>query len=224
MKICKNCNLKINGYQDKCLFCSSKLDTLNNDFLSAFPVIKPKKYYIDRVKRIVIFFLLILITISGLLEYYLFNDKLYWILVSFSSIYIYGVLAISLNFSKGVVAKISNISMLTSLEVLGVFAFFNIDFYGICLTYVFPGLCIISLISMIIIYLITKGQNVHDQLIYIFISSLYGLIPFLFIVTKLVNVTFICSICAVFSLLVIIAFLIFVDKDSKDELKRRFHI
>ena len=224
MKYCKNCDLKINSHQTKCLFCGADLEEINNKYLSSFQYKRPTSFYIEKVKKIVAFCLLILILISGFLEYYLFNDKLYWVLVSFSSIYIYCVLSISLNFSKGIVAKISNISILTSLEVIGIFIFFNLDVFGICLTYVFPGICIVSLIAMIIIYLITKGKNVHDQLIYIFINAFYGFIPVLFMILKLVETTYICSICNVFSFLTLLAFVLFVDKDSTDELIRRFHI
>ncbi len=224
MKYCRNCNLKINNKHDKCLFCGSSLEVIDDEYLSSFPTKKPKAYYIDRVKKIILFSLLILILVSGLLNYYLFKDREYWFLVSFSSIYVYFVSSISLNFSKGIVAKISNISILTSLEVIGVFLFFNLDFKGICLTYVFPGICLISLISMVIIYLLTKGKHVHDQLIYIFINSVYGFIPFILVLFKVIEVTFVSSITSMIALLILIAFLIFVDKDSKDELKRRFHI
>jgi len=224
MKYCKNCNLKINGPQDKCLFCGSKLEEIDNNYLSTFPNKKPRAFYVDRIKKIVMFSLLILIATSMLLEYYLFSDRLYWILVSFSSIYIYLVLSISLNHSKGVVAKVSNISILTSLEVIGVFAFFELGVKNLCLSYVFPGICLLNIIASIIIYLITKGKNVHDQLIYIFINILYGFIPLIFILSNLVQITFICSICVAISILSLIAFMFFVDKDSKDELKRRFHI
>lgn len=224
MKYCKNCNLKINGIQNKCLFCGSKLEEINQQILSTFPTKKPHAFYIDRIKKIVLFSLLILIAVSILLECYLFKERLYWFLVSFSAVYIYLVVSVALNFSKGIVAKISNISILTSLEAIGVFAFFELGVNNLCLTYVFPGICIINIISTLIVYLITKGKNVHDQLIYIFINILYGFIPIIFIITNLVKITFICSICIAIALLSLLSLFFFVDKESKDEFKRRFHI
>lgn len=224
MKYCKNCDLKIDGLQETCLFCGSKLEEIDNDYSSSFPTKKPHNYYIDRVKKIIFFALLILIATSAILEYYIFEDRLYWLFVSFTSIYIYSVVSISLNFFKGPVAKLSNISILTSLEVIGVFIFFDLNVKGICLSFVFPGICILSLIGMLIGYLLTKGKHVHDQLIYIFINALYGIIPLFFVLFELVEVTYLCSISVAFSLLIFIAYFLFSSKESKEELIRRFHI
>lgn len=224
MKYCKNCDLKINGLQDNCLFCGSNLEEINHEHLSTFPSKEPQYYYIERIKKIVFFALLVLIAISAILEYYIFEDRLYWLLVSFSSIYVYYVLSISLNVFKGPTAKLSNISILTSLEVIGIFMFFDLNVKGICLTYIFPGICILSLIGMIFSYLLTKGKHVHDQLIYIFINALYGIIPLFFGLFGLVEITFLCSISVVFSLLIFIGYFLFSSKESKEELIRRFHI
>ena len=224
MRYCKNCNLKFNGKHEKCLFCGSLLEEKDDNYLSAFPDKKPKSFYVDRVKKIVSFCLLILIAVSVLLEYYIFDDRLYWVLVTFSSVYLYLCLSVSLNFSKGLVAKISNISMFTSLEVIGVFLFFGFNIQDICLSYVFPGICAINIIASIIIYLITKGKYVHDEFIYIIMNALYGLIPLGLVIFDKVNITFICSICGTISILTILAFIFFIDKETKEEFKRRFHI
>ena len=63
--------------------------------------------------------------ISVFLQMYLFPEYQYWFLTLFSSVYIYLVTSISLDLSKGIVAKIMNISFLTSLQTIGVFYFFN---------------------------------------------------------------------------------------------------
>ena len=224
MRYCKNCDLKIDGHQNKCLFCGSTLEIINEECSSSFPSKKPRSYYVDRVKKIIAFSLLTLIAISAILENYIFNDRWYWLLVTFSSVYVYFVASVALNVFKVPAAKISNISILTSLEVIGVFLFFEIETKGICLSFIFPGICIMSLLTMIVWYLLTKGKHVHDQLIYIFINAIYGIVPLVFILLELVTYTYICSISITFSLLVIIAFFLFVDKDSKEEIIRRFHL
>ena len=114
--------------------------------------------------------------------------------------------------------------MLTSLYCTYLFYFFDLNVIGIYFTYVFPGITVSGLIAMLIIFLITKGKNIHDEFIYIFVISLFGMIPFIFVLFNIIEVTFIASITSLFSFLVLMSFIFFVYKDSKEELKRRFHI
>jgi uncharacterized membrane protein YvbJ len=55
MKYCRNCNLKIDNDVEKCLFCDSKLEELDSNYSSSFSLKKPKGYYADKLKRILIF-------------------------------------------------------------------------------------------------------------------------------------------------------------------------
>lgn len=224
MKYCRNCNLKIDNDVERCLFCDSKLEELDNNYSSSFSLKKPKGYYADKLKRILIFSFISLFLISCLFRTYLFKDRPYHIFVLITSIFVYFVISKAIEYSKGTVAKISTISMLTSLYCTYLFYFFDLNVIGIYFTYVFPGVTVSGLIAMLIIFLITKGKNIHDEFIYIFVSSLFGMIPFIFVLFNIIEVTFIASITSLFSFLVLMSFIFFVYKDSKEELKRRFHI
>lgn len=224
MKYCRNCNLKIDNDVERCLFCDSKLEELDNYYSSSFPLKKPRGYYVDKLKRILIFSFISLFLISYLLKLYLFNDRPYHIFVLVTSFFAYFIISKSIEYSKGIVAKISTINMLVAIYGIYIFHFFEIDVFKIYFTYIFPGITVIGLIAMLIVFLVTKGKNIHDEFIYIFVSSLFGMIPFIFILFNIIEVTFIASITSLFSFLVLMAFIFFVYKDSKEELKRRFHI
>lgn len=224
MKYCKNCNLKFDGNQNNCFFCKGKLEPSDDQISSSFPAIKATHYYIHLARKIVAFSLLALIAISIMLEIYLFNDRAYWLLVTFSSIYAFLVVCISTNLTLCAVGKILDIAFLTSIECIGVFAFFEIGLKEICLTYIYPGIIIVAFIAMLLIYLINKRRNIHDQLIYLFLNIIWGLTPILFLATKLVSPTFPSSICIAIFVLTAIGFLFFSIKDSKEEMKRRFHV
>lgn len=224
MKFCKNCNLKIDGNQNTCLFCKGRLESINEEVSSSFPSKKATHYYIQLARKIVAFSLLALLAVSIMLEVYLFKDRAYWLLVAFSSLYIFLVLCISTNLTLCAVGKIFNIAFFSSIECMGVFSFFDIGLKEICLTYVYPGIIIVAFIAMLLIYFINRGKNVHDQLIYIFLNILWGLTPIIFLATHLVFPTFPSSICVAVSVLTAIGFLFFSIKESKEEMKRRFHV
>ena len=225
MKYCKNCDLKFDGLQNKCVFCNNHLEEINKEISSTFSDIKPKSYYIDKVKKIVAFSLIICVVISVFLQMYLFPEYQYWFLTLFSSVYIYLVTSISLDLSKGIVAKIMNISFLTSLQTIGVFYFFNeFNVPGLCLSYVYPGIILASFVAEILVLVITKGKKIHDQLIYIILNILWGLTPAFSLIFNWVNPTYLSSISVAISALVALGFIFFADKDTKDELIRRLHL
>lgn len=224
MKYCKNCNLKFDGFQNKCIFCNNHLEEINDEVSSSFSCKKPKSYYIEKIKKIILFCLIIAIVISIFLENYLFNDRHYWILVLFSSIYIYFVSSVSLDLSKGFVGKFMNISFLTSLETIGVFYFFNeFNMKGFVLSYIYPSIILISFIAIIIVYLINKGKKIHDHLIYIILNILWGLTPIISLLMGIVNPTYLSSITIAISSLIALGFIFFGDKEAKDEIIRRIH-
>ena len=63
MKFCKNCGLKFDGLQNNCLFCNNRLEEINKEISSTFSDAKPKRYYIDRVKKIILFSLIVLVVV-----------------------------------------------------------------------------------------------------------------------------------------------------------------
>lgn len=224
MRYCKNCGLKFDGLQEKCIFCNGHLEEVNKEISSTFSSIKPKSYYLDRIKKIIAFCLIVALVAAIFIEKYLFDNRHYWILTLFSSVYVYLVSSVSLNLSKGVAAKILNISFLTSLEVVGVFYFFDeFNVEGIVLSYIYPGIILLSFIGIGITILATKGKKIHDQLVYVLLNVLWGLTPIITLVAKLVNPTYISSMCVAISSLIALGFILFVDKDTKDELNRRLH-
>lgn len=225
MKYCKNCNLKFDGKQDTCIFCGNTLEVINDKCSSSFPVLKPQHYYIDKTKRILLFSFIAAFAISVLLCVYLFKDRPYYILTGFSLIYAYFVFSLIVDNSKGIVGKIQNISMLTTFETLGVFLFFEeLQVFNIYFTYVYPGAIVLTLIAIGIVLFVFQGKRIHDQLIYFLINILWGLTPLIFIILNKVEPTWPSSTCVLISLLTLLAFIFFADKESKDEFIRRFHV
>ena len=100
MKYCRNCNLKIDNDVEKCLFCDSKLEELDSNYSSSFSLKKPKGYYADKLKRILIFSFISLFLISCLFRTYLFKDRPYHIFVLITSIYAYLVTSKAIDYSN----------------------------------------------------------------------------------------------------------------------------
>ena len=81
--------------------------------------------FADKLKRILIFSFISLFLISCLFRVYLFKDRAYHIFVLITSIFVYFVISKAIEYSKGTIAKISTISMLTSL-------YCTYLFYSVC--------------------------------------------------------------------------------------------
>lgn len=228
MKYCKNCDLKIDGNQEKCLFCGGTLEHIDDNTSSAFSTVKPKNYYIERAKKYVAFGLFVLFAVSVMLELYLFKGYHFWILTGFSCVYAYLITDYSIRNDKCVVGKMFIMSLLTSLETIGVFWFLRfslgIDLIYLYWTFVYPGIIIVNFLMMLIVEIAQRGKKFHDNLIYIFINGLWGLSPLFLILLKKVEIQYVNTSCIVISLLVALWFLLFSGKKTKDELARRFHI
>lgn len=228
MKYCKNCDLKIDGNQEKCLFCGATLEHIDDNVSSAFSTVKPKTYYIERAKKYVAFGLFILFAVSVMLELYLFKGYHFWILTGFSCVYAYLITDYSIRNDKCVVGKMFIMSLLTSLETIGVFWFLRfslgIDLIYLYWTFVYPGIIIVNFLMMLIVEIAQRGKKFHDNLIYIFINCLWGISPIFLLVFDKVDIQYVNTSCIVVSVLVVLWFILFSGKEAKDELLRRFHI
>ena len=227
MKYCKNCDLKIDGNQEKCLFCGGHLEQIDDNVSSSFSTVKPKTYYIERAKKYVAFGLLILFAISVMLELYLFKGYHFWILTGFSCIYAYLIFDLSVRTDKCIVGKMFLISLLTAIETICVFWFLkfslSVDLLKIYWTYVYPGIIMVNFIMMLIVEIVQKAKKFHDNLIYIFLNCIWGITPLILILLRIVEIQYINSTCILLSILIMLWFILFSGKETKDELSRRFH-
>ena len=223
MKYCKNCDLKFDTDLNKCLFCSNQLEVINDECSSAFPKRSTTFKVFALVKKILALSLLLLIATSIMIDIYLDFKQNFWILVLFSSVYVYVVFSIIVRVEKSLMYKFFNISLLSALESFGVFLFFSLGIESLYLPFVYPGIIMATFVGLLIIYFLEKNKTNSENLIYIFLNFFWGLSTILIAVSKSLTFTLINSICIIITIFVGLSFVIFFISESKEEIKKRLH-
>jgi len=89
--------------------------------------------------------------------------------------------------------------------------------------YVIPALCAFAMI-VIGITAIIRRQHVTDYIIYMVLSSVFGIVPLLFLLPGWTTVTWPTVLTAAAGIIYLAALLLFVGRDTWRELRRRLHL
>ena len=89
--------------------------------------------------------------------------------------------------------------------------------------YVIPALCTFAMI-VIGITAIIRRQHVTDYIIYMVLSSVFGIVPLLFLLPGWTTVTWPTVLTAAAGIIYLAALLLFVGRDTWRELRRRLHL
>ena len=226
MKYCKSCKLSYNTPLSQCLFCNSPLDTKQNgseDIVDyKYPSITKHKKVGMTIKKILSFLLLVSILLCLYIDLNDNSKGLSWSLYT-TTCFLYGLYQMYLYSRKQKMIKkllystYGTIVFLLLIALYGSNPLWAIDF-------VLPlGLLAINL-SLSFYFLIRKRKALYDVAIYIFISSMLGMIPLLLVLFHKLTYTWPSITCGLASFTVLFALLFFSTAQAKEELKRRFHI
>lgn len=94
---------------------------------------------------------------------------------------------------------------------------------GWSLSFAFPIVNMIALLSLFIIAIIQR-LKIRDYLIYYMVSSIFGIIPYILVLTDAISFKVLSVICSCICLLIIIGLFIFRWKDVKQEIQKKFHM
>ena len=225
MKYCKNCDIKYNSTQSKCVFCNSDLQNINStENEVSYPPFKG--YYPARevVLRFIAFGLLAAIVAISIVNAYVLKDRSYYLFALVSSIYVFIVAKCVSNPRRSMNAQTIIITGLTLLETLFTFHFFGWELDYIYFEFIVPGAIIICLILQLIFFYVFKRRKKYDNLFFLLITIIIGTIPMIAASINLIEDSWLSAICMGLSGLLLIWFLLFERTLLIDELKRRFHI
>ena len=94
---------------------------------------------------------------------------------------------------------------------------------GWSLNYVFPCVCVAAIAALSVLALVLQLDS-SEYMAYLWLVSVYGIIPFIFVLTKLVTVLYPSVICCVICALTLAALLLFFRRSSVAELKKKLHL
>ncbi|MDD3401966.1 MAG: DUF6320 domain-containing protein [Hespellia sp.] len=89
--------------------------------------------------------------------------------------------------------------------------------------FVLPGVSVLIELSMLVISKL-QAHSAREYMIYYVMAATYGImLPLILLITKVVTVTFGCTICVGASFLFLMALIIFRWKEFKEEMHKKFH-
>ena len=219
MSKCYKCNVTINSNTDICPLCKSRLE-VNNSF-DVFPELENKYKKHSLVISILRLCSLIAICVCLFINYIISNE------ISWSSFVIISIICFWLTLVTALRDRKSFLKMMFAEIFLAIISsiFWDIltGWHMWSINYVFPFLCAIYSIIMLIMRIFIKN-NIKDNFSYITFNSAMGLLPGILLLFDIVTVSWPSYICVITSIVILLFIYTFNKRQLKNEIKRRLHI
>lgn len=225
MKRCNQCNVKVSTTRKTCPLCGHFLDTIDNEqVLTTYPQYQPPVHKRNLFLKILVFLLIASSGISLLVNLIYYNDNLWSLYVIGGSIYLW-ILFKSTILSKKPIAKKLIIQMIFISLVVAIidFASNKTIINGWSVSYVIPALSFATTIANIIVVMI-KRMKYSDYILYFLGTIFLGFVPFILYLFNITNILWPSLSAACLSIITILGMIIFGDRHTKDEIKKRLHI
>jgi len=223
MKKCPKCNLYYNTTRKSCPLCFEILEDDGGEFQGPDyprPVPQPASY--NLILRIIAFLSVIAVFVSVLVNALTFaKTKTFWSVIVALGVGYFWVLLRSTFRAKGNVGMKLVIQMVM-LSILIVVIDAVTGFHRWSLDYVVPFLSMASLLAIIAVLL--GKVKIAEYLLYLLAAAILGFIPFILWLVKLATVLWPSLSAASLSFATIIGMVFFADRETKEEMKKRFHI
>lgn len=226
MKYCKTCNLSYNTPLTHCLFCNNQLEgeeelsNLTPDY--HYPQFQKQKRARKYFKKILSFLIIVALFTCSYLDLTVTKKGLSWSFYTNSSL-LY-VLYIGFLFAekKKIIKKMTLAAYASVVFLLAIGLFSKTSVWAI--DFILPlGLLSIN-ICLTFYFIVRKRKALHDIAIYNLTTSFLGLIPFLLMIFNRLTYIWPSLTCGLYSLAILFGLLFFTTKETKEELKRRFHL
>lgn len=221
MKRCEKCNVNIIGKRQSCPLCQGVLLGEDKEQHEIFPHIYTIYKQHNMFFKIFILISIIIATVTVALNI-MFPQKGAWsffIIGGLASVWISLITAINKrnNINKNIVYQVMVISL-----ALVVWDYMT-SWKGWSIDYVIPIICVFAMISMAIISKVMR-LNIEDYILYLIIDGLFGIIPIIFILIGILNVTYPSLICVVGSIISLATIILFEGESMRAEMKKRLHL
>lgn len=230
MIYCRKCNVHIGGEKSSCPVCQGPVEK-DLDFSDSkklglgeeevFPFIQSKKYSRNFVIRL-ISFIAVFVALTSLTVNYIFYKDYWWSLIVCGLVITFWLTTVvAINQRRNLFRSVFLELILVNLLVVLWDFFTGWDNWSI--DYVFPISAVVSMGCMVLVSRLTHTESERLSF-YILLVDLYGLIPGIFILLKILNVVYPSAICVCCSLISIAALLLFSTKMLIQNLRKKFHL
>lgn len=222
MKHCDKCNVDVSTSRKTCPLCGEILKgDSDNQSLELFPKYQEPIIRINFVLRTLLF-LAITSIIASLLVNLIVTPNNWWsIYVVISIMYLWVLLRNTIMARGNIGGKL--LLQMIAVSILVIVVEKKSGSSGWALEYVVPFLIIATIFSIIIIIL-SKQMLYSDYIIYLIIAIIMAFIPIILYWSQVITVFWPSITAAAVALATILGMIIFADRATKDELKKRFHL
>ncbi|MCK9537154.1 MAG: DUF6320 domain-containing protein [Bacilli bacterium] len=225
MKKCTECKVLVNTERKTCPLCFTLLRNLEaqSTQLTLYPKYRSKTVRYNIFFRILAFLSIVTVFVSVSINIINYREnRNFWSLIIVASLIYLWILFRSTIRGNGNIPRRLIIQMLT-LSVL-LYVIDRLSGYGRwSLDFVIPFLSMASLLSIIIL-LVGNTVKFQDYVSALFAAIIFGFIPFILWLFKIVSTLWPSLSAASLSFSTIIGMFIFAGGHIKEELKKRFHI
>lgn len=221
MKSCNKCNVKILDDTNNCPLCKTPLtdfDGIVSENIYPKLEIKAKEY--NFIKKIFFVFSLMCAAIAAFINYITYNGVLWSIILFAAILYIWAIIIRSIKNSMNVASKILEHAFFASILIVVIDNV--LGYSGWAINYVIPELIILANIAIVILIIVNR-MNWHNYVLYQIVIALFGFVPIILFLLKVIQKPLLSIIAAAFSAVTLLVTILFSDKSVKSELKRRFH-
>ena len=225
MKRCNKCNLNVNSIRKTCPLCGQLLNDNKENSIDyyLYPRYTHEEKKANIVLKIVLFFSIVAIFIAVVINILTYkNSRSLWSIYVILGIW-YGwiLLRFTIMSRRNIAGRLLLQMLATSAVVIGIEKVSHGS--GWALEYVIPFICIATTQAIVII-LVSKKMRYNDYLLYLFVAILISFVPIILYWSGIVQVLWPSISAAGVALITIMGMLIFADRATKDEFKKRFHL
>lgn len=226
MKYCKTCKLTYQAPIEHCLFCNGLLEPVKTESgdhaVLYYPAYKKSRHVGQIVKKLIEFLVIIATVTCFSLDLIDQEHGLSWSLYVISSLFYVWYLCVLFGGKKKRIQKVTNASYATIVLILVIGLIGENSFWAI--DFILPlGILALNL-GLMLYFIIAKRKALHDVIIYPFIASIYGMIPFVLLLCHKLVYTWPSLVCGLYSLAVFACLLFFSTRQTREELIRRLHL
>jgi len=223
MKKCLKCNLEVNSVRKTCPLCLSILEADDLEYEKKYPT--PKFL---PIKKSLLLRMLAFLSIVGIFSSIVINlmtydkDETIWsVIVIFNIAYFWLLI-------KSTFKREGNVPIRLVIQTIAIsLLVYVIDIFsgnkGWAINYVIAFITMASLLSIVSLSIGSK-QRYINHFPHIITAILLGFIPIILYAFNLVDIVWPSLAAAFLSFITIIGIIIFGDRDTKEEIKKRFHI
>ncbi len=224
-QVCFHCSVTVRGDKLRCPLCGNSMPDAPEILaiehpVDVFPHIEAE-YKSHLAIRILIFISVVTIIVSFAISRF-FTTRFNWPLLILLGIISMWVIAGNVLRKRRSITKVFSWQV-TILSLLAVLWDRVIGWQGWSLDFAIPIICTAATGAMFVIAQV-KQLEARDYVVYLSLTAVFGLFPFLFLLFGWVNVILPSIISVVISLIMLAAVLIFQWEAIRVELAKRFHI